>query len=157
MFLLPDEKIIQKVNPHWLFLAIPLIEILFFFFLYIFIACPYLGIVIHDLQGFCYFVSLFLLFFLGAVLCLDWKFNRLYLTNQRLIKERGIIGKRFMSIQLTKIQNVSCAFGIFGWFFGYGDLTIESAGTEGKMTFEGMPWPAKIKAAIEKEMQNQNK
>jgi len=157
ILLLPDEKIVLKTNPHWLFLAIPLVVIFFFFLLYAFIACRHLGIVIHDLQDLCFLVSLFLLFFLGAVIYLDWKFNRLYLTNYRLIKERGIIGKRFMAIGLDKIEDVTCVYGLLGWLFNYGDLTVESAGTEGKMTFEGLPSPARIKAMIEEEMRKQRK
>jgi len=150
IFLLPEEKIILKANPHWLFLAIPMIEAFAFFLLYAFIACPFLGTVLHGFDWFCYFLSVFLLLFLFVVMYLDWKFNRLYLTNFRLIKERGIIGKRFLAIQLKKIQDITCDFGILGRLLGFGKLIIESAGTEGKMIFEGMPKPKKIKWEIEK-------
>jgi uncharacterized membrane protein YdbT with pleckstrin-like domain len=149
-FLLPEEKIILKANPHWLFLAIPMIEAFAFFLLYAFIACPFLGIALHGFYWFCYFLSVFLLLFLITVMYLDWKFNRLYLTNQRLIKERGIIGKRFMAIGLNKIQDITCSFGILGRIFGFGNLIIESAGTYGRMVFEGLPKPKRIKWKIEK-------
>lgn len=149
IFLLPDEKIILKANPHWLFLAIPMIEAFAFFLVYAFIACPFLGIVLHGLEWYCYFTSVFLLLFLLVVMYLDWKFNRLYLTNFRLIKERGIIGKRFLAIRLKKIQDITCEFGILGRLFGFGKLIIESAGTEGKMVFEGLPHPQQIKGMIE--------
>jgi len=69
----------------------------------------------------------------------------------RLIKERGIIGKYFMAVGLDKIQDVTCEYGILGRIFGFGDLIIESAGTEGKLVFEGMPSPKKFKWAIERE------
>ena len=150
VFLLPEEKIVLQTNPLWIFLAVPLIGIFFFFLLYGFVACPHIGIIIHSLQGFCYTASLFLLFFLSAILYLDWKFNRLYLTNMRLIKERGIIGKRFMAIGLNKIQDITCSFGILGRIFGFGNLIIESAGTYGRMVFEGLPKPKRIKWEIEK-------
>jgi uncharacterized membrane protein YdbT with pleckstrin-like domain len=152
IFLLSEEKIIRKANPHWLFLAIPMIEAFAFFLLYAFIACPFLGIVLHGLDWFCYFLSVFVLLFLFVVLYLDWKFNRLYLTNFRLIKERGIIGKRFLAIQLKKIQDITCEFGILGRLFGFGKLIIESAGTEGKMVFEGLLHPQQIKGMIENEI-----
>jgi uncharacterized membrane protein YdbT with pleckstrin-like domain len=89
---------------------------------------------------------------LSAVICLDWKFNRLYLTNFRLIKEKGIIGKRYVSIRLDKVQDITCDFGILGRIFKYGSLTIESAGTEGKMVFQGVPFPIVIKRMIENEI-----
>jgi len=152
IFLLPDEKIILKSNPHWLFLAIPLVGILLFFLLYFFFACPFLGIVYRGLEGACYVIALFILLFLSIVLYLDWRFNRLYLTNLRLIKERGIIGKRFMAIKLNDIEDIALNFGIWGRIFGFGSLTIESAGTFGKMDFEGMPRPRTLKWMIERQI-----
>jgi uncharacterized membrane protein YdbT with pleckstrin-like domain len=56
-----------------------------------------------------------------------------------------------MAIELDKIQDITCSYGILGRIFGFGNLIIESAGTEGKMTFEGLPRPEKIKWEIEKE------
>ncbi|MFX1535702.1 MAG: PH domain-containing protein [Promethearchaeota archaeon] len=151
IFLLPDERIILRANPHWLFLALPLIGIFFFFLFYLFFACPFLRIIYQGIENACYIVSLFIFFFLSIIFYLDWKFNRLYLTNMRLIKERGIIGKRFMAIKLDNIEDISCSYGIWGRIFGYGDLIIESAGTYGKMVFKGMPSPLKIKWKIENE------
>jgi uncharacterized membrane protein YdbT with pleckstrin-like domain len=152
IFLLPDEKIILKANSHWLFLAIPLIGIFLFFLFYLFFACPFLGILSRGFEDVCYIASLFVLFFLSITFYLDWKFNRLYLTNMRLIKERGIIGKTFMAIKLDNIEDISCSYGIWGRIFGYGNLIIESAGTYGKMVFEGIPRPRKIKLMIERQM-----
>jgi len=56
-----------------------------------------------------------------------------------------------MAIGLDKIQDIACSYGIIGRIFGFGDLIIESAGTEGKLVFEGMPSPKKIKWMIERE------
>jgi len=152
IFLLPDERIILKSNPHWLFLAIPLMAIFVFFLFYIFLACPFLGIIYQGLEGVCYLIALLILLFLSIVFCLDWKFNRLHLTSLRLIKERGIIGKRFMAINLKDIEDITCNYGIWGRIFGFGSLTIESAGTFGKMDFEGMPKPKALKWMIERQM-----
>lgn len=152
IFLLPEEKIILRTNPHWLFLAIPLMAIFLFFLFYIFFACPFLGIVYQSLEDICYAVALFILFFLSIIIYLDWRFNRLYLTNLRLIKERGIIGKRFMAIRLNNIEDIMCKYGIWGRIFRFGDLIIESAGTFGKMVFEGLPTPRKIKLMIESQI-----
>ena len=151
IFLLPEEKIILQVNPHWLFLALPLAGISFFFLFYFTFVCPFIGSMVSSFELSCYVLIFLILFFFSLVLYLDWKFNRLYLTNQRLIKERGIIGKRFMAIGLDKIQNITCSFGILGRIFGFGNLIIESAGTYGRMVFEGRPKPKKIKWRIERE------
>jgi len=55
-----------------------------------------------------------------------------------------------MAIGLDKIQDIACSYGILGRIFGFGDLIIESAGTEGKLVFEGMPRPKRIRWEIEK-------
>jgi len=153
IYLLPDEKIIFKTNPHWLFIVIPVVVIFIFWIIYLLIVCSFIGaVLLYEFVNFCILTSSFASVFLIAVLYLDWRFNRLYLTNLRLIKERGIIGKRFMSIMLDNIEDIICDFGIWGRIFGFGNLIIESAGTHGEMVFKGMPKPRKIKCRIEKEM-----
>ena len=152
IFFLSDEQIILKSNPHWLFLAIPLMGIFVFFLFYFFFACPFLGIVFQGLEGACYVIALLILLFLSLIFYLDWKFNRLYLTNLRLIKERGIIGKHFMAIKLSDIEDITCKYGIWGRIFRFGNIIIESAGTFGKMDFEGMPKPRALKWVIERQI-----
>ena len=149
-FLLPNEQIVFQANPHWLFLLVSMGQIFLFFFLYYFFACPFLGFMAGSLEHYCYIAALFVLIFISMIFYLDWKFNRLYLTNFRLIKERGIIGKSYMSVRLSDIEDMSCTYGLTGRFFGYGDLIIESAGTHGQMIFKGIPKPRKIKTLIEK-------
>lgn len=83
--------------------------------------------------------------------------NRLYLTNYRLVKGRGIIGKKFTSIWLEKIEDISCSYGIIGLIFGFGDLEVESAGTYGKIVFKGIPLPKSTKHRIEMEIINLEK
>ncbi len=150
--LLPGEKLIFKTNPHWLFIVIPVLGIFLFWLLYLLFICSFIGtVLLIELVNFCIYFSSFASAFLIIVLYLDWRFNRFYLTNLRLIKERGIIGKSFMTINLENIENITCNFGIWGRIFRFGDLIIESAGTHGKMVFERVPRPMTIKWRIEKE------
>jgi len=85
-----------------------------------------------------------------TVIFLDWICIKYYLTNLRLIEERGIIGKRIMSIWLDKVQDVTCKFGILGRIFGFGDIEIQSAGTYGKIVFGFLPSPQKMRKEIER-------
>jgi uncharacterized membrane protein YdbT with pleckstrin-like domain len=80
---------------------------------------------------------------------LHWICTRYYLTNLRLVEERGIIGKRIMSIWLVRVQDVTCKFGILGRVFGFGDIEIESAGTYGKIVFGCLPAPQRLREQIE--------
>jgi len=150
--LLQDEQIIFMANPHWLFLLISIGQILLFFFLYLFFACPFIGFISTTLKDYCILLTSLILFFLSLIFYLEWKFNRLYLTNFRLIRERGIIGKRLMSIRLNDIEDIVCTYGFYGRILGYGDLIIESAGTYGIMVFRGIPRPKRVKLLIERQM-----
>jgi uncharacterized membrane protein YdbT with pleckstrin-like domain len=137
------EKIIFKVHPQWLYVAIPeftLAILGIFFFLFASALLPQ------------WILTLFVIAILFAMLIifLDWLCTNYYLTNLRLIEERGIIGKRIMFILLNKIQDVTCKFGIFGKIFGFGDLEIESAGTYGKIVFSFIANPRKRKEEINK-------
>lgn len=92
--------------------------------------------------------------FAGIVIFLGWLCTNYYLTNLRLIDKRGIIGKRIVSIHLDKVQDVTCRFGIWGRIFGFGDIEIESAGTYGKIVFDFIPSPRKIKEKIIQAIKN---
>jgi len=83
------------------------------------------------------------------VIFLDWLCTNYYLTNLRLVEQRGIIGKRIMSIWLDKVQDVTCRFGILGRIFNFGDIEIESAGTHGKIVFGFLPLPRELREEIE--------
>ena len=148
--LLPDEKLIYKTNPHLIFLIVPIIGLLFFWLVLWLGSCPTLEI--FSLQSLCHLFASLVILFSIAVIYLDWHFNRLYLTNYRVIKERGIIGKRFVSVWNYKIQDVTAEYGIWGRIFGFGDLIIESAGTVGQISFRGFYKPLKIKELTEEEI-----
>ncbi len=146
---LPGEKIIFKTNPHWLYVGVPVVAIIIIGALYI-ILTPFF--VPEDILLLQWLPLLFGIacVFLIIVLFLNWFYIRFYLTNMRLIEVRGIIGKRTMSIRLRKVQDVTCSFGILGRIFGFGDIEVESAGTYGKIIFDFLPAPQKLKYKIEK-------
>ena len=152
-FLLPEERVIFKTNPHWLFVVAPEAALAVLGIMIL----KYLPLFLPDqiqLQQW-----LFVFFgvawgFLLIVIFLDWICIKYYLTNLRLVQERGIIGKRIMSIWLDKVQDVTCKFGILGRIFGFGDIEIESAGKYGRIVFGGLPSPRELREEIEKAMKN---
>jgi uncharacterized membrane protein YdbT with pleckstrin-like domain len=148
LFLLfPNEKIIFKTNPHWLLLIAPIIALGIFLFLYLSFLCPVFAET--DFASICFILSMVAFPFVILIYYLEWRFNRLYLTNLRLVRERGIIGKRFMSIFLEQVEDITVSYGIVGRIFRFGDLIIESAGTFGNMLFPAAPWPLQKKYQIE--------
>lgn len=152
--ILPKEGVIFKTHPHWLILVGPEICIGILAVLLI----KYLPLMLESIDpSLASKIWLILggaLVFVAIVIFLEWVCINYYLTNLRLIDERGIIGKRIMSIPLKRIQDVKCQFGIWGRIFGFGDLEIESAGTYGKITFHFIPSPRKLQEEIEKAILN---
>ncbi|MFA5459794.1 MAG: PH domain-containing protein [Candidatus Paceibacterota bacterium] len=148
-FLLPKERIIFKTNPHWLCVVVPEISLALSGLLI-------LHYISYPSGQFPYLYSHWLLVFFEVALVFimivflfQWLGIKYCLTNLRLIEERGIIGKRIMSIWLEKVEDLACKFGILGRIFGFGDIEIESAGTEGKIIFSFLPAPRKLKQKIE--------
>ncbi len=147
-FLLPKERIIFKTNPHWLLVVAPEVALATFGILILEYLPSLLPGLIQLQQEIIMFFGAALSFVI-IVIYLDWISTRYYLTNLRLIEERGIIGKRIVSIGLDKVQDVTCKFGILGRIFGFGNIEIESAGTYGKIVFGYLPSPRKLQEKIE--------
>ncbi len=147
--LLPEEKLIFKTRPHWLTVLIPeaALAILGAFTLVYYAAYSPLQIsdasLLSTLFGaaFCFVMILVLL---------DWLSTDYFLTDRRLVKEKGIIGRSVVSISLDRVQDVTYRFGIWGRIFNFGDIEIESAGTEGKIVFASLPRPRWLWGEIEK-------
>jgi len=150
--ILTNEKMILNTPPHIVFLIIPILATVVIWFLYIFLICPFLASALID--GTCILVSGLSFYLLIIILFLDWINNRLILTTLRVSRQRGIIGKSIMDIDLRHVQDVKVSFGIIGRIFGFGTLEIESAGTYGKISFTGVPSPLKIKEQIVKVIRN---
>jgi uncharacterized membrane protein YdbT with pleckstrin-like domain len=137
------EKIIFKVHPHWFYMVFPEIALAIFGFFFSILTYALLQKWIVILFSIAILLVMLLVF-------LDWLCINYYLTNLRLIEERGIIGKRIVFIPLDKVQDVTCKFGILGKILGFGDLETESAGTYGKIVFSFIANPEERKEEINK-------
>lgn len=142
---LEKVRIVLDTPPHIVFLFLPILAIIALWFLYLFLICPLIASLLDD--G-CLLISTLTFMLLISVLFLDWINNRLILTNLKVTRQRGIIGKTVMDIGLTQIQDIKVSFGIGGRIFGFGTLEIESAGTLGRMVLRGIPSPGRVKDII---------
>ena len=145
--LLPQERIMFKTNPHWLVLFAWLALIAVGWLLSLLLISAEEALKMAEGEDWFIFSS-FVFGFAGLMVFLDWWFTRFYLTDLRVIKICGIIGKSFIAIPLAKVQDVSYCFGIIGRIFRFGDLVIESAGTYGRMVFRYIPSPKEVQARI---------
>ena len=67
---------------------------------------------------------------LGFYFFLLWRKNQITVTTRRVAQRRGnVIGGDETTISLENITDISVNQGILGSIFGYGDITIQSAGS----------------------------
>jgi uncharacterized membrane protein YdbT with pleckstrin-like domain len=59
---------------------------------------------------------------------LNWQAATLTVTDQRVILEEGIVVRTTKVIPLDRVQDVSTKQGLFGQFFDYGSVEIDTAG-----------------------------
>ena len=59
---------------------------------------------------------------------LSWRYIFYAATNKRVLEQRGMIGKNYVDCTLDKIQNVYLYISILGRIFGYGTISMSTAG-----------------------------
>lgn len=83
---------------------------------------------------------------------LDWYFDVYILTNKRLIdiKFNNLMNKHFAEADIGVIQDVSSSVrGIFGTFFNFGTVLVQTASEINQIIFKNVPNPEKIIKAIQ--------
>ena len=101
------------------------------------------------------------LFFVSVYYIVWWQltFYRLMLylldvwiiTNHRVIdsRQKGFFNRTVSEMKIFKVQDISVEMvGFFATFFNFGNLEIQTAGTEEKFIFEQVPNPAAVKNVI---------
>jgi uncharacterized membrane protein YdbT with pleckstrin-like domain len=66
-------------------------------------------------------------------------YTRYTLTNERLIKESGILKKERDEVELFRIKDTAVRAGLFQRFVGYGNIAIVSTDLSGTFVLENMP------------------
>ncbi|MDD5145746.1 MAG: PH domain-containing protein [Candidatus Pacebacteria bacterium] len=95
-----------------------------------------------------YFLILWILLFYNIML---FSLNTVVVTNKRVIEnqQKGFFKYTLNEVYLDKIQDISVNIsGVFSTLLSYGDIEIQSAGTQNKFYFRTLPHPQKIKKII---------
>lgn len=152
----PYEKIELFLRRHWL--------ILFFHYLsagvlaLVGLAVFFMADLYFALEGNTYNLGLFLLS-LFALLVWQYLFRELtdfyldswILTDHRILEvhQLGLFKRDISELRLSKIQDVSVKVqGLLPTFLNYGNVTIQTAGTNPEFKFEQVPYPQKVKDEI---------
>ena len=150
---LSEETTILVIRKHWITLALPLFLVLL---------TALIPIIIYPLItptllyfDFYWFLSSAFWFFLWNLFFFNlmiYSLNTLVITNKRVIetKQLGFFKYSANEFQKDKIQDISVKIiGILPSLLNYGNLEIQTAGSENKFNFTNFPDPEKIKQIIQ--------
>lgn len=136
MNLQPNERILHKETPHWIYLSSSFSMACFGFM------CVLPAIFPKPLRSdldparlqFAEESAMFqascglILLFLACVMALHAFFNyrnfKFYITNKRLLIEKGVLNVYYTEIPLNHVQTISVKQSLFGRLFRFGDLVI---------------------------------
>ena len=143
-----DEEIFLAVRPHWinnfswisisfLMLLVPLLFKYLTFLDFFPGQYRFVAVLFWYLITFVYAFEKFL----------SWYFNLFLVTNERVvdIDFNNLLNKHFAEADISMIQDVSSSVrGVFGTFFNFGDVLIQTASEINQINFEKVPNPEKI-------------
>lgn len=78
----------------------------------------------------------------------DWYATNYVLTNERIVVRRGLIARSGTEIPLENITNVLFSQRVIERILGYGDVTIESAGSQGQSRLDDIPDPEAFQSEV---------
>jgi uncharacterized membrane protein YdbT with pleckstrin-like domain len=139
-----DEEILTQFRPHWRALLGPVAWAM--------LLAAVAGVALAALDG-----PLDVVVAAGAVpvwvllsgrAVLRWWFTTYVLTTERIIVRRGMIARSGTEIPLENIVNVLFSQGVFERLLGFGDLIIESAGSQGQSRLTDIPDPQGLQSEV---------
>ena len=84
-----------------------------------------------------------------------WTSTHFVISSDRLIFRQGLLSKHGIEIPLNRVNNVLFSQSLFERLFGFGDLTIESAGESGQSQFENVRKPDAVQNEINRQVERQ--
>lgn len=141
-----DEEVIREFHPHWRVLLMAGL------WLVLGLAVIVLGWLVLDLSG----IGLWAMVATGALVILalavppiiEWKFRLYVLTTERIVVRSGVISRDGTEIPLESINNVLYSQSVMERLLGYGDVLIESAGSQGQSRLDDIPDPEAFQSEV---------
>src|SRR5215510_4847586 len=148
--LVPNEKLILEMRPHWIALVMPAIVTILVIVGWILAVSfgPDTGVG-HDVTFWgATLIALFTLFWFPLRKFIAWATSWFVVTSDRVIHRQGWIAKRSMEIPLEAINDVRFHQGVFERMIGAGDLIISSASEFGREVFGDIRNPEEVQRTI---------
>ncbi len=139
-----NEEILDQFRPHWKVL-IPSI-------LWAMLLAALAGVAFAALDEPWGWISLGVAVLIWLALSLrsliDWFFTNYVLTTERIIVRRGMIARTGVEIPLENVTNVLFSQTVLERILRYGDVTLESAGTQGRSKLDDIPDPEGFQSEV---------
>ncbi|MEK7602403.1 MAG: PH domain-containing protein [Patescibacteria group bacterium] len=166
----PGEKVTKAVRKHWFVLLIELLPLIVLawlptlfvpFLLFVTKAIQHadqvaaLSLAFSPLGRMVYGLWLVMLWSAAFNTLTRWYLNEWIITTNRIIEihQYGYFSREVSSLLLIRIQDVNTNVdGLFGTLLGYGQLEVQSAGTEEHFIMEDAPDPAGLRDLIMREI-----
>lgn len=137
-----QEELVYTARLHWMYLlrGVLISAIVFWITYLLFKKVDILFLLISGLIAF-YFYK-------------DWQSNVYMITNTRLIRKWGIIGKNVIETPIDKVNNVSYAKDMLGMILNYGRVEVQSAAEQGVIVMNKVQNPEKFVQTVQQVQQN---
>jgi len=121
--LLPGEKVLVDIRPHWSFLSGPFIVSMLAIAIGVLldVAVPHTSVALHWVEGLVVAVPCVWL----AIRVVRWRMTRLLLTSERIIEEWGVVSRRQSELALSTIGAVTVFQSPLRRVVGTGRLEVE--------------------------------
>lgn len=139
-----DEDILDQFRPHWKVLLPAILWAMLF--------AALAGVALAALEspwtwyavGAC--AVLWLVLAVRSVI--RWWFTNYVLTTERIIVRQGMVARTGVEIPLENVTNVLFSQSVFERLLRYGDVTLESAGTQGRSELHDIPDPEGFQSEV---------
>jgi uncharacterized membrane protein YdbT with pleckstrin-like domain len=139
-----DEQIVRQFRPHWKVL-LPALGWAMLLAAGVGIAFAALG---SPLPTILLVVAVLVWLLLAGRAVLAYWFTNYVLTTERIIVRRGMIARSGTEIPLESINNVLFSQRVIERLLGYGDVLLESAGTQGQSRIHDVPDPELFQSQV---------
>ena len=161
-----NEEIRLVVRKHWFVLVekIAFLFLMLFLPLILFLAVRFIvgsagEAVAGDMSrvfngGFMFFLSLLWFFFIwiwGFVIWTDYYLDIWVITDKRVfdIEQRGFFRREISIFRMDRVQDITTSVrGIIQTFFNYGEIHVQTAGSNREFVLRGAPAPKSLKEVI---------
>lgn len=140
----PGEEIMLDIRPHWSFFVGPLLAA-------IVTGAIFVASVAMEWNNLIQFGAVFL--FVACIVWLIVRFVRwqsidMAVTSERVVVRTGMVKKAGIEIPLNRINTVFFRQSVIERLIGSGDLSIESAGEQGRQDFHNVWRPNRVQHMI---------